>query len=481
MRNIYLKISFLSLMLIAIAGCGDFLDVNTDPNKTADASLNTLTPTILYYSAVNTYSAANVSNQYCQQIGGVAAGATDAQLRNTYAGLWSNIYLNVIPNANAMIKKAESTNSPHYSGIAKVVIAYNLGLGTAVWENIAYSTADNQLSNLSPAYDSQEDIYKSIQKLLDEAIVELSEPASISKPATDDIVFKGVIANWVKTAYTLKARYLLHTAKKTGAASYDAIADALSKGFKSNADDFQLVFTDKNFSPLYATALANNTGNVTTTFSATFMNMMNGTVQEIVDPRVSLISYKTSTTDPIYKGVAPGAGSGSNTVYNDKTNFYGWHFRLLAPLQMLTYAEAKFIEAEALYLKNGNVASAEAQAAYVEGIKANMSKIGVAAADITAFTSHVKVNPSVENLTISHIMVEKFKALFMNPEAWTDVRRYNYDANVFPGMALPANHNIDLNGNWIQRGAYPDSEVSRNSDVATQNFKNLDAKMWIFN
>lgn len=44
--------------------------------------------------------------------------------------------------------------------------------------------------------------------------------------------------------------------------------------------------------------------------------------------------------------------------------------------------------------------------------------------------SHVKVNPSVENLTISNIMVEKFKALFMNPEAWTDVRRYNYDANV---------------------------------------------------
>lgn len=116
------------------------------------------------------------------------------------------------------------------------------------------------------------------------------------------------------------------------------------------------------------------------------MNMMNGTVQEIVDPRVSLISYKTSTTDPIYKGVAPGAGSGSITVYNDKTNFYGWHFRLLAPLQMLTYSEAKFIEAEALYLKNGNVANTETQAAYVEGIKANMSKIGVAAADVTTFT-----------------------------------------------------------------------------------------------
>ncbi|MBK6499213.1 MAG: hypothetical protein IPG00_14065 [Saprospiraceae bacterium] len=108
MRNIYLKISFLSLMLIAIAGCGDFLDVNTDPNKTADASLNTLTPTILYYSAVNTYSAANVSNQYCQQIGSVSPGLTDAQLRSTYDVLWSNIYLNVIPNANAMIKKLKA-------------------------------------------------------------------------------------------------------------------------------------------------------------------------------------------------------------------------------------------------------------------------------------------------------------------------------------------------------------------------------------
>ncbi len=481
MRNIYLKISFWSMLLMSLVSCSDFLDVNTDPNKTADASLNTLTPTLLFFTANNTHISANISNQYCQQIGGVAAGSTDSQLRNTYAGLWTNIYLNIIPNANAMIKKAESTNSPHYSGIAKVIIAYNLGLGTSVWENIAYSTADNQLSNLTPAYDTQESIYKSIQKLLDEAIVELGKTESISKPNTDDIVFKGTIANWIKTAYTLKARYLLHTSKKSGAASYDAIMDALSKGIKANTEDFQLVYTDKNFNPLHSIALANNTGNVTTTFSATLMNMMNGAIQDIVDPRVSLMAYKTSATDPIYKGVNPGAGSGSTTVYNDKTNFYGWHYKLLAPLQMVTFSEAKFIESEAQYLKNGSKGNTASHTAYIEGIKANMNKIGVAASDITIFTEHPKVNPGADNLTITHIMIEKYKALYMNPEVWNDIRRYNYDSNIFTGLILPANHNQDLNGNWIQRGAYPDSEVSRNGEVATQNFKTLDTKMWIFN
>lgn len=472
--------SFWSILLVGMASCGDFLDVNTDPNKTDDASLNTLAPTILFYTANNTYISANISNQYCQQIGGVAAAGTDSQLRNNYSGLWSNIYLNVMPNANAIIAKAESTQSPHYSGIAKVVIAYNLGLGTAVWENIGYSTIDNQLSDLSPAYDTQEDIYSSMITLLDEAIVDLSKTESTFKPGTDDIIFKGKIVNWLKTAYTLKARYLLHLSKNSGGGSYDAILEAIGKGIQANAEDFQLVYTDKNFSPIHAVALANVTGNVTTTFSSTFMNMMNGTLQEIVDPRVSLISFNTSTSDPIFKGVNPGAGSGSNTVYNDKTNFFGWHFTLLAPLQMVTFAEAKFIESEVNFLKNGSFGNAAAYTAYIDGIKANMSKIGVAAADVTTFTSHPKVGVGADNLSLSHILTEKYKALFLNPEAWNDVRRYDYSSQIFPGLALPANHNADLNGNWIQRGAYPDSELSRNSEEATKNFKTLDTKMWIF-
>jgi len=75
------------------------------------------------------------------------------------------------------------------------------------------------LTDFAPKYDTQEEVYKDIQRLLNEAITELSATESLFKPGTDDIVYRGNIGHWLKTAQTLKARYLLHTAKKTGAAA----------------------------------------------------------------------------------------------------------------------------------------------------------------------------------------------------------------------------------------------------------------------
>jgi hypothetical protein len=148
---------------------------------------------------------------------------------------------------------------------------------------------------------------------------------------------------------------------------------------------------------------------------------------------------------------------------------------------MVTLAEAKFIEAEVRLLQNGGKGNPDAYNAYLDGIRANMTKIGVSAANITTFTTHPKIGVGAENLSISHIIAEKYKALFLNPEAWTDLRRYDYSNTIISGLTLPANHNPDLKGKWIQRAAYPTSETSRNSAVATQNFRDLDAKMWIFN
>lgn len=42
---------------------------------------------------------------------------------------------------------------------------------------------------------------------------------------------------------------------------------------------FSSFYTDRNFSPWHSVALANNTGNLTTTFGSQFMNLMNGTNQ----------------------------------------------------------------------------------------------------------------------------------------------------------------------------------------------------------
>ncbi len=482
MKKSTVGILYLVLLVLLSARCKSFLgeDTNIDPNRTSDAPLNTLLPTILFYSAEATQKAAVVANSYVQHIGSVTAAGLDAQNRNTFAGTWDDIYLAIIPNANEIIRKAEASGSPHYAGIARTVLAYNLGLATSIWENIPYREADNRLTNLQPAYDSQESIYSDILRLLDEAIEALNSPSSLFKPGADDLIYRGDITQWRKAAYSLKARYLLHLARKRGPNTYAEILTALSQGISSNSEDFQLIYTERNLSRWHQVALANNTGNFTTNFSATFINLMNGTIQGIVDPRLPIHAFKTVAADSIYYGLKPGAATGSNTRYNNGTVFFGWQFALLAPLQMLTYAECKFIEAETRVLQNGGTPTPEAYAAYLEGIQANMTKMGVAATQITSFLQHPNIGVGADNLNLGHIITEKYKALFVNPEAWNDLRRYDYSSDILPGLALPDNHNPDLGGKWIQRGHYPDSEAARNAESVARNTKDLNVKMWIF-
>ncbi|MCS6928191.1 MAG: SusD/RagB family nutrient-binding outer membrane lipoprotein [Saprospiraceae bacterium] len=481
MKKILLH-SLLPLFTLVLASCNSFLgeDTNIDPNRTSDAPLNTLAPTIMFYSAEATQKAAVVANSYVQHIGSVTAAGFDSQTRNTFSGTWDDIYLNIIPNANEIIKKANATGSPYYAGIAKVIIAYNLGLGTSLWENIPFKEADNQLTKLQPSYDTQESIYNEILRLLDEAIADLNSPTSTSRPGADDLIYKGDIAKWLKAAHSLKARYLLHLAKKRGPGVYADILSALSRGISSNSEDFQLIYNDRNLSRWHQVALANNTGNFTTNFSATFINLMNGTRQGVVDPRLPIHAFKTVASDTIYYGMTPGAATGANVRYNNGTVFFGWQFAQNAPLQMITYSECKFIEAEVRILQNGGNPTPEAYAAYQEGIRANMTKMGVTTANINNFLNHPNIGVGAANLTLSHVITEKYKALFLCPEAWNDLRRYDYSSAILPGLALPANHNPDLGGQWIQRGHYPDTEAARNAETVARNTKDLNVKMWIF-
>ena len=64
-----------------------------------------------------------------------------------------------------------------------------------------------------------------------------------------------------------------------------------------------------------------------------------------------------------------------------------------------------------------------AYAAYLEGIRANMNKLGVAAADRDAYVNHASVSVGEANLTLNHIFKEKYKALFLMPVTWDDARR----------------------------------------------------------
>jgi hypothetical protein len=71
-------------------------------------------------------------------------------------------------------------------------------------------------------------------------------------------------------------------------------------------------------------------------------------------------------------------------------------------------------------------------------------------------------------------MKEKYVAMLLNPEAWNDARRFNYQ---YTGFELPANHNAALNGQMLRRVRYPDSEFQRNALKVPQRTM-LDRVFW---
>jgi hypothetical protein len=183
---------------------------------------------------------------------------------------------------------------------------------------------------------------------------------------------------------------------------------------------------------------------------------MDGTLHGIFDPRLPLLVGTTDegeylgTVNGAGRGNAPEAGARSTLVPGD---FYTSE---QSPVLIATYAEQKFIEAEAAFFIDKD----RAYQAYLQGIRAHMEKIGVEPNEIEAYLNAPSVSMGLADFTIDAVFKEKYVALFLHPEAWVDARRYDYQ---YEGMTLPENLNPELNNQFIRRLVYPDSEISRNA------------------
>jgi hypothetical protein len=475
------KIAICGALLFSLSSCDDFLDVNTDPNRIADAPLSTqLTGTITATSS-NHFQAGFTVSSITQQVASAGAnGSADIHNEIRLPGLWTGTYLNSMTNLNDIVKTAGERNSPHYAGIAKVLMAINLGLTTDIWGDVPYSDAFNLEKSFYPAYDKQQDIYPNIQRLLDGAIADLGQPTSVFKPSSaDDLFYSGNLTKWVKLAKALKARYALHLTKKGAPAAAAATIAALTGAMADNSDDMQLVYNTTVINPWHSLSLALNTGNTSIRPSARLADAMNGTTYGVWDPRLPMISGVRTAITNTWKGTVNGTGAGG-VLDVLVTNF---HTSPNAPLLMMTFSEQKFIEAEARFLANGGTpasvgSTAETYKAYLDGIDANMKKIGVPDTGRIRYLAAPQVAVGAANLTLSHIMTEKWKALFLHAETWTDMRRYDYSNVVYKDLALPVNHNASLNKQWIRRAEYPLDEFSRNGEQVRKVVKTAVEKMW---
>nr|WP_294906239.1 SusD/RagB family nutrient-binding outer membrane lipoprotein [uncultured Lacibacter sp.] len=482
-KHIIISLS-VGLAMLFTSGCKKFVErgnVNVNPNLPSVVTLNTLLPAVEYVTGNNQTAVAYITSMFSQQMAAYSSGPfNDDQHRDVrIAAAFLGLYQNGMTNAKLLVDSAVSKGSPHYAAIGRILFVTNLQLATDTYGDLPLSEAFKAPDILQPSYDKQQDIYTFMLAELDKAIAEiaLANPATY-KPATDDLIYAGVMSKWREAAYFLKARIYIHQTKKGAVAAANNAITALTNGIGSNANDFQLIYSDKNPNPWHVTVSGRISGSAvfTTGPSQRFVNVTTGiTYPGLFDPRIDKLVAK-SGSNPTYIGLTNGGGN--NNINNTNLTEVTFYAQRISPLVIGSYAEQKLIEAEARFLANGGTASSvgttqAAYDAYKAGIQAHLTKLGLPA----TYSTHAQVDVGAANLTLEHILREKHIVLFLNPEAWTDMRRYDYNPNLFRGIALPLNQNADMGGQQIRRAMYPLDETNRNPKAQAA-IKPMTDKVW---
>jgi hypothetical protein len=469
------KIILYCILLLTIffnSGCKKFLDVNNDPNDPADVSeplllapIETTMATTLTAGSwtVGNYGTLTVIEDYWTQQ--LALNQIQPQF-DTYKvrpddidQMFLTIYSSILNNSKILNEKAETNGNYSYAVISKILTAYTLGETTDAWGDLPYSQAFN--GNLHASYDSQETIYTDIQSLLDSAISENETlPAGELTPGADDFIYNGNMSKWEKFAYTLKARYYMHLTKAPGhtaSAQATLALAALQHGFASNADE-------ANFSAYSNSAGSEspwneniNAGQGGVVMASTFVNNLIAKN----DPRLPIMcstdSFQyaddgtiTSDTLGTYVGRVIGSAPAADftVAYSTVNNFYS---APQAPLSIVSYSEALFLQAEATLITSG---SAAANPSYTAGIISNMKKLGV---DTTLMNTYVANNGTLDPVpsnALQMIIDEKFVANFLSSENFTDWRRTG-----FPTLSIISNPFVPT---MPRRFPYPLAELNLN-------------------
>ncbi len=457
-KNMKRSIFILLIITGVFTSCENYLDVNTDPNNPTEVPVKGLMSVGSVRTASNTANMGYHTSYFVQYLAGPNAGGnTDTHQEINANTTWVNIY-NVLSNLSDMELMAGEQGAPNYVGAAKIMKAINLALLVDAWNNVPYSDAFF-VQTLKPTYDDGQQLYSEIFTLLTDGIANLQQTTTTLTMGEDDFLFGGNLSQWIKAAHALRARYLNHLSKTS---SYDpnAVLAAIANGFESNDDDAKVTFSNEVRNPWGAVAI-NQAGLVLDGWiSQQIVEAMDGTTFGVVDPRMEFLFSKTQHGN--FRGTRNGAGRDPDVVdlRLDASTLVeeSFYANRTSPVLVMTFAEQKFIEAEAQLALNDKPA---AYAAYLAGIAAHMDMLAVSAEDRDAYINNPAVSVGDANITLALIMKEKYVALYLSPETWNDARRHDFN---YADMTIPDQLNPDLNGQFSRRLQYPSSEFSTNSD-----------------
>lgn len=426
----YLVIFILGFTALTFSACDSWIDntVNVNPNNPVDAPIHLVLPSaevsLAYVVGGDLSRFTGVWMQHFQGVDRQFEPINRYQLTESdIDNAWQTMYQTTLNSLRIVEAKANESNSPHYRGVARILMAAAYGHIADMWGDAPFSEANGGNSNLKPKYDKAQDIYAGIQKMLDSGIVDCGSATSTLKPtATSDIIYGGNMAKWIKAAHALKARY--HWRLGNSASALTSIANAIG----AQADDAMVKFS---LDPTGESPLSQ------------FMSQRSG----YMTVGVKLVELMNGSEDPRRDAYILADKDGKFTTDCDPGPLFASSD---SPVPIVSYAEMMFIRAEIKVAQNEDV---DAKQSYTNGIKASMALAGVSDAEVTTYLGRADVMPSTA-LTLKHVMEQKFLAMYTQPETFSDWRRTG-----IPALATPQ----DAVGTTPRRFLYPLSERLYNS------------------
>lgn len=475
-------------LLLPAAACDDFLDVNTNPNGPETVTANLYLPPMLHWMVHSPLWDGRFVGRYTQMWMQPAAALTtwdrmgyDPSSDNG-GQVWRDVYTSLGQNLVDMNEIAQREERWDLLGVGQVLRAWGWLATTDLHGELIIKQAFDQ-TRFSFDYDSQEFAYEEVGRLLDSAIVLLGRTDGAVNAAylgRTDLIYNGDRTKWLKFAWGLKALYLNHFTSK---ASYNpaAVITAVNNAFTSNADDALLPHpaTNNNDTNFWGRTRGNATNFRQTRF---IVGLLNGTeFGGVVDPR--LTRMLSPAPDGVIRGVDVNVAGATNGLQaaqypNNPWGYVGaggtqlpgrYLFSDKVKMPAMTYAQLQFVKAEAAY-RQGDLATA--RAAYLNGVSSHIDFVNarnaedgqtptqITTTEKNAFLANPAVVPAAGDLTMTHIMSQKFIAQWAWGfiEAWMDQRRFNYTdidpksgKQVFPGLQSVTNLFPDNGGKVVQR------------------------------
>jgi hypothetical protein len=484
-------------ILLVLTGCEKKIDeAFANPNASVRVPVETLLPGIIgnfvgsSAAAGSAYGTANdglyigryvqfwgtnsAGNQY-DQMGG-ATGASDL-----LGSVWAMHYFGMGENLNKMVKWGIEEEKWDYVGVGYAIRAWSWLQLTNMYGEVILKEAFRP-DQLVFKYDNQEEVYDSVRAIAHRAIAYLEKTGGQASQANlakgDAYFYNGDVNKWKKFAYTVLARSFSHLSNKS-IYNADSVIRYAQLGINTNADNATAKFANTGItgtSNFYG-PFRNNVGTLRQSeYIANLMNGLNSRFSGAADPRAWYMLREN--TNKTIRGIKLNKGS-SGLVANDQPqSFWGqpfgtataptsdancrYIFKNGAPFPIITASEIKFMLAEA-YLRKGDAVAA--RTAYSEGISLNIdmltSEYGagvlgdkvITPAAKAAFLANPTIVPDAGTLSLSHILLQKYIALygFGMMETWVDMRRFHYvdqdpkGGQVYADLVLPIGIDLFIN------------------------------------